>query len=36
MLIRSQMDWKKLSEEQPTESQKSYLVVVPYQDNACR
>lgn len=35
MLIRSQMDWKKLSEEQPTESQKSYLVAVPYQDNAC-
>ena len=31
MLIRSQMDWKKLSEEQPAESQKSYLV----QDNAC-
>jgi hypothetical protein len=35
MLIRSQMDWKKLSEEQPAESQKSYLVAVPYQDNAC-
>lgn len=35
MLIRSQMDWKKLSEEQPQESGKSYLLAVPYYDNAC-